>query len=150
MFLQTHFVFDARGLSSYTALGRLVNDPKNSSFCEALKQQSNWSETQIAKELERRGALYPPAKREDLERRLLLAAVLSDVAMVPSLVLTSVRFVVPRLGQPGDPGPQDMGCVRWEALYQPAGGEDTFGYYTDVEPFNGRLTVVSRTRHAQR
>ncbi len=142
--LETTFAFDSRGMKYYVAHGRIPNDPENAAFCQVLARRMEWSDPQIGQELKRRGALYPPSKKEELSRQLLPPYVLASVADVASLELSSVRFVVTRPKEVGAPSPPSLGCAEWEVIYRHTGANSAFEYFVYVDPFKGRLRMVSR------
>lgn len=144
VFLNANFLFGSDGLEYYIANGRLVNDLQNASFCQELNARKNWSVAWIGRELTRRGALYSPEKKADLERLVLPAAIFSDVAMVPPLELGEVKFFTLTPALSTGPGPSAIDCVGWEVTYRSASGANTFAYFVHIEPLEGRLKIASR------
>jgi hypothetical protein len=141
-FLQATFQFDSNGLRLFAAHGRVVNDPENASFCEYLQANPESSEDRIAAELGRRGARFGPEKKDELLAHVLPAPTLAEVAISPPLAISRAIFVVP---SPKDrSGMLPVGCVEWQVSYRLASGDSSFEYIAHVEPFAGRLGIISR------
>lgn len=138
--LQSEFTFAEAGkLQDFRASGSLLRDRENETFSHDVGRHAEWTEDRILQELVSRGAQFASDREKIVATSKIL--VRDGERLLGTLSLESAIFRMP-----GEESRRDgliASDLHWVLTYQGAMGVQTVFV---VEPFGGRLTLVSTSR----
>lgn len=132
------FVFSDSGLLHYWGRGGCVRGAQNSRFSALVKDHPEWSDEDIAIELSRQGAKFPPGSRSRMSEHIPAIFVVSDI-MGELVQIQDVDFKMPDR----DEGRIIDATVCWRVSFSVLGNEKAT-VLASLEPFAGQLTSLVR------
>lgn len=138
--LGARFEFDARDHSfvSLFASGLFVNSDKQEDLNKLVDSHPEWSETQVTEALVSAGAKFGPGEKV----KLLAGFPAQNLEQVVGKIhITSSEFTFR-----GNKTPPFYAVMQWTLNFQATIGGHSDEYFTLVEPFGGRVTMLGRRR----